>query len=346
MSNPKMIPTPFAQNGSKQDIPVERLITDQVQSADYDSGFPIVTMTPIAAGGKAPRGVDFNGVLNDITSNLHHLQKGGRYVFDADFAAAVGGYPKGSVIASNDLKTDYLSLVDGNVVNPNTATGNAFSYNWALYGGDAAFLTRKEAIAAGVGADLAATNMYEGDLNLLVKSGEHYWRATAVPTQALAQARHAPTLGGGYMNRGLIKVWRENSNIVYQQFQSSGDTNLFIRYRYGDTLLWSPWKVLMSAEYTNYARTLNGYAPMGNGLIMQWGNGHYEPSDGSNGTVNNFSVAFPNTCLQVVCTDVGGASAGLGVLALSGSQYRLWARNWPDGEFDATISVRYLAIGY
>lgn len=150
MSNPKMMPTPFAENGSKQDIPVERLNTDPVQSADYDSGFPIVTMTPIAAGGKAPRGVDFNGVLNDITSNLSHMQKGGRYLFDAAFAAAVGGYPRGSILFNNNLDTEYISLVDNNTVDFNTAVGPTLANAWALYGGKNLYLRLTGGSATGM----------------------------------------------------------------------------------------------------------------------------------------------------------------------------------------------------
>jgi hypothetical protein len=135
MTQPKLMPKPFAVNGAKSDVPVDRSGSDALEIADYDKGFPTITMTPIAAGGKAPRGTDFNGVLHDITANISHQNKGGKYQFDTDFAEAVGGYPKGSVLMNDALDTEYVSLLDNNEVNFNTATGTVLSNSWGLYGG-------------------------------------------------------------------------------------------------------------------------------------------------------------------------------------------------------------------
>ena len=114
MSNPKLIPVPFAKTGTRTNIPVTRASNDASEMPDYDAGFPPITSTPLAAGGKAPRRQDFNGVLHDVTDNIRHLNSGGFFTFDAAFASKIGGYPKGAVLLSNDGSKKYVSLIDGN----------------------------------------------------------------------------------------------------------------------------------------------------------------------------------------------------------------------------------------
>ncbi len=114
MANPKLIPVPFANGGAKTTIPIARASNDPAEMPDYNDGFPPITSTPVTAGGKAPRRPDFNGILNDITANIRHLNSGGFFTFDAAFAANIGGYPKGAVLLSNDGSKKYVSLIDGN----------------------------------------------------------------------------------------------------------------------------------------------------------------------------------------------------------------------------------------
>ena len=133
MDNPKLIPVPFAKNSTlKNEIPVDRAVNTPDACATYKDGFPPVTMTAIASGGIPPDGKDFNGVLNDLSSTISHVNKGGRFKFDSEFATEIGGYPKGAILLSDTLHSEYISLIDGNKSNFNVSVD---STKWAAYAG-------------------------------------------------------------------------------------------------------------------------------------------------------------------------------------------------------------------
>lgn len=121
-SQPKLLPIPFANAGSKQDIPNDSQVGIVAGRASYSDGFPPLTRTPLAAGGVPPFGTDFNGVLNDITSALRWSQAGAGYPFNAAFNTAVSGYPKGARIPNSTLDGFWLNTTDGNSANPENAT--------------------------------------------------------------------------------------------------------------------------------------------------------------------------------------------------------------------------------
>lgn len=121
-SQPKLLPIPFANAGTKQDIPNDSQVGIVAGRASYSDGFPPLTRTPLAAGGVPPFGTDFNGVLNDITSALRWSQAGAGYPFNANFNTAINGYPKGARIPNSTLDGFWLNTTDGNSVNPENTT--------------------------------------------------------------------------------------------------------------------------------------------------------------------------------------------------------------------------------
>lgn len=121
-SQPKLLPVPFADAGSKQNIPNDSQIGITAGRASYVDGFPPLTRTPLAAGGVPPFGTDFNGVLNDITAALRWSQAGSGYPFNADFNTAISGYPKGARIPNSTLDGFWLNTTDGNSTNPENTT--------------------------------------------------------------------------------------------------------------------------------------------------------------------------------------------------------------------------------
>ena len=126
MPNPVLIPKPFAQDGDKNPIPLERAITDPIYRASWKAGFPPDTRLHKDVGGEAPDGLDFNGVLNIISQAVVFLQKGNAYQFDPTLAP----YPIGALVRSNDNLTTYQSTVPNNSNNPNSnMTG------WRIYNG-------------------------------------------------------------------------------------------------------------------------------------------------------------------------------------------------------------------
>ncbi|WP_336193309.1 phage tail protein [Providencia stuartii] len=136
MKNPKLITKPFAQNGQKNAIPENFSSSMESNQATWDQGFGQITMIPVAAGGLPPKGQDFNGIFNQISENVVHLSKGGRFKFSADYAAAINGYPKGAILQSDDEKKEYQSIIDNNKVNFNTATQAQINAAWKLFSTD------------------------------------------------------------------------------------------------------------------------------------------------------------------------------------------------------------------
>ncbi|WP_277966737.1 glycine-rich domain-containing protein [Pantoea trifolii] len=121
-SQPKLLPIPFADAGSKQDIPNDSQVGITAGRASYNDGFPPLTRTPLAAGGVPPFGTDFNGVLNDITAAVRWSQAGAGYPFNTAFNTAVSGYPKGARIPNSTLDGFWLNTTDGNSANPENTT--------------------------------------------------------------------------------------------------------------------------------------------------------------------------------------------------------------------------------
>lgn len=116
MQNPTLIATPFAENGDKNTIPES--VGAEPQNATMQTGFPPITQEKISAGGIPPERNDFNGILNALSQHTVFLNKGGRYGFDAEFAAKIGGYEKGACLVLND-GTEVVSDIDGNILDPN-----------------------------------------------------------------------------------------------------------------------------------------------------------------------------------------------------------------------------------
>lgn len=130
MSNPYMVQIPFCNTGNKNAIQLTQQAGQDPEDATYQEGFPPVTMLNEDAGGLPPKGLDFNGIFYELSSPIAHYCRGDRIQFDAAYAAAIGGYAKGWIVASNDYQKDYISLVDNNLADP-----NGTNTTWAVYAG-------------------------------------------------------------------------------------------------------------------------------------------------------------------------------------------------------------------
>ena len=128
---PTPITIPFAASGSKNTIPTTSQIGVVDGAASYPDGFPPLCGTPLESGGKPPSRSDMNGILHGITENLRYLLGGCVPKFNAIFAAAIGGYPVGSIVQDNSGANCYRNLVDGNSIDFNT-TPASIGVSWEL----------------------------------------------------------------------------------------------------------------------------------------------------------------------------------------------------------------------
>lgn len=100
-------------------VPVNSQIGIQDGAASFNDGFVPDNFAPVAAGGVPPFGQDFNGILNVDTSWMQWVQAGGPIPFDATFATAIGGYPKGAVLVSAIVQgAQWYSTTDNNTTDP------------------------------------------------------------------------------------------------------------------------------------------------------------------------------------------------------------------------------------
>lgn len=111
---------PFGVNGPREPILSTTPAGDN--TASYDAGFPPITMVLKSAGGLPPKGQDMNQILYELSALGRWASAGAKNTYDSTFATAIGGYPSGSYVLGDDLKTVYRCTTDGNTANPNTTT--------------------------------------------------------------------------------------------------------------------------------------------------------------------------------------------------------------------------------
>lgn len=120
---PNKLVLPWATSGNKNNIPVASQIGITAGAASLADGFPPLTMTPVAAGGVPPSGLDMNGILYEMSAILRWANAGGGYAYDATFATDtyVGGYPKGARVMRSDGMGYWFNTVENNTTDPEAA---------------------------------------------------------------------------------------------------------------------------------------------------------------------------------------------------------------------------------
>lgn len=139
ITEPAKITTPWASTGSKNPIPANA--NNTTGAAGFDKGFPDITMTPEEAGGLPPAGQDFNGIFYQITDIIRYIQAGGQPTFSDAMAAAIGGYPVGSIVASSNRKTFWINNQDGNTNNPEINPSG-----WSIISSGMLIMSKSEAV--------------------------------------------------------------------------------------------------------------------------------------------------------------------------------------------------------
>ena len=127
-NSPGKLVLPFASAGNKNSIPVDSQIGITPGAASLADGFPPLTMTPVAAGGVPPSGLDMNGILYELSNVIRWANAGGGYTYDADFAtdSNVGGYPKGARVLRADGSGYWFNTADGNETDPDSPSGTGW----------------------------------------------------------------------------------------------------------------------------------------------------------------------------------------------------------------------------
>lgn len=171
MAQPDILTIPFAANAAPETInpiPISREPTDPAQQATWSEGFPRVTMQSIATGGIPPKGQDMNGALKAISEHIVYMGSGGLYRWSDAWVAAKGGYPLGAVLQSNDGRSAYVNIVEGNAVNFNT-TPSSIGVSWLPFAGNGALSGKVDKTTQVIaGGGLTGGGALEGDRTLAI----------------------------------------------------------------------------------------------------------------------------------------------------------------------------------
>jgi hypothetical protein len=113
----------FAHAGDKNTIPAN---TSTEGLAALNTGWPAICSIPPEAGGISPKRKDFNGILYWLSLAVQRVQAGGFMPYNAAFATAIEGYPKGALVRKANGTGYWMSTADSNATDPDGATPS----NW------------------------------------------------------------------------------------------------------------------------------------------------------------------------------------------------------------------------
>jgi hypothetical protein len=244
----------------------------------YD-GFPPNTFSPTGA----PDGRDFNGILNMMSAWNWWQAAGGPVPWDSSFSTAIGGYPKGAVVASaTTFGIFWLNSVENNTSNPDA--GGAGWTTWTpglLYG-----------------ADTGAVNALV--VNIPGAPAAPYTGLVIQTTPAHSNTSSAVTLN--YNGTGAKNVVRfDGAGLIANNLSVAPSKAVFSFDSVANS-----WVLLNPNTVTALNFSLVGYYILPGGLILEWG---YLPISGFSTDTSftiTFPLAFPNACLSLTGTTENG----------------------------------------
>ena len=109
---PQIITTPICYNGDKRAIPESTPLGSNQLS--FESGFPVLTSTPLNAGGLPPDRLDFNAALNLLSTFIYYMQSGNQFAWNNQL-----DYNTGAFVLGSDNALYYCIQANG-ATSPNT----------------------------------------------------------------------------------------------------------------------------------------------------------------------------------------------------------------------------------
>ena len=315
---PTLIPIPFAESGGKATIPDT---TVDPGRASWTAGFPPETRQPISAGGIPPNGEDMNGVLFDVADWSRWAGAGGPVGYDATFSTAVGGYPRGAVLASATGQGFWYSFLNNNTNDPDA--------------GGAGWINTLSTFTA-VTSSATLNIRQQGIVLIDATAGNITVTLPSAGTPGLIPIKYS-----------FIRTDSTTSTVTISRAGSDtieGVTSLTIYVANRITLVSdgaSAWRMIGSVAY-GASVGLNGWQRLGNGMIRQWGQA---TTDGTGGLAVVFPVAFVSAAYNVTLGSNIAASAIHGYQALTASGFYLQSWNPATGVAEPFLTATWQALG-
>lgn len=109
---PNIIKSPLCYAGDTRTIP--QTTPAGTNQLSYESGFPLLTSTPIQAGGIPPDRLDFNAALNLLSTFIYYMQSGNQFVWSNQL-----DYNAGALVLGSDNAV-YFCIKANGATSPNT----------------------------------------------------------------------------------------------------------------------------------------------------------------------------------------------------------------------------------
>lgn len=109
---PQVITSPFCYAGDTRNIPATTPLGSNQFS--FESGFPVLTQTPLNAGGIPPERIDFNSAFNVLSTFIYYMQSGNHFKWNNQL-----DYNVGAVVLGSDNALYYCIQANG-ATSPNT----------------------------------------------------------------------------------------------------------------------------------------------------------------------------------------------------------------------------------
>ncbi|MGJ8524358.1 hypothetical protein LMG33818_000066 [Halomonadaceae bacterium LMG 33818] len=220
---PSKVTVVFASQGNYNQI-AETSSADSLASgqATMDVGFPPLTMTAVANGGKPPSGKDMNGILHDIYLRLQLQSIGYMGAYDSSFSSTVGGYPAGASVCDTSTGTLWLNTQDSNTNLP-TADNSGWlpvGRSWDQVTGKPDFGNASLKNASAVNWDKQDVSAFENDTGEVVSGADLYQTIMHLATVARS---------GSYSDLNNIPA-------VLSALSYSGSNAVRLTGQYGDAL--------------------------------------------------------------------------------------------------------------
>ena len=203
---PQIITSPSCYNGDKRAIPESTPLGSNQLS--FESGFPVLTSTPLNAGGLPPDRQDFNAALNLLSTFIYYLQSGNQFTWSSQL-----DYNVGATVIGNDNAIYYCIQANG-ATSPNTVQNPTSSTDYWVQ-----IITSSGRINASA---LSVTLGSFAQLNSLTLTDK---RLTGIlpPNKGGTGRNDGASLSVRYNTNTTINTWKEYHNGASFMFWQNGD---------------------------------------------------------------------------------------------------------------------------